>query len=623
MLSTVEIHAGPGGIGIYPHHPTFGRPTSTSLLQQMPLASTAIQQQQQQGSVMSGVEFARPKPKNIASMNGLSPSASSTMSTTTQKSSHHEQNGPVNLAVNHQAQLSARGSPNSKIDHSEQKEIDVVGLGSTSCSAIESAMSYPISSSRISSYPSSLGSNAYQALNYGFYGNRYGGTALFPHRSAYPQHHTNRTTYLPSQLDSYPSYLSASYPSNNVGGYSTVTSPQLTSVGAEALAIAHKTISERSHSLSSLNNGHNPYSLKDKDQKSSGSRFNVLEDSQNNNSNNSNHNNFKVPSGKEGSLKHRILTTTRPHDDKHGTINHPANRSSLGNNSLLNFTRGSLIELSNGSLRRVEELRTEDFVMSAEKSLDLQLADSTVVKILSSNNSNCVMITFSYDNNRSKVDIEAKLEHPFFVYGQGWASCNPEGSLTAFGLNCQRLQVGDVCISLKPRESKQDPFLSSISQKRSTQQQQMSQRDLYEQQNQHLQQQESMPQNLSRRLSTTTTSATTGENVISSQMAQYSPALYSLQMSLFAAASQGRIPAPFPPFINDEGTIVNTHLSQDLNTSVNNNSNVKLPPLILKNSTIQDEYIEDLQSRKRRWSAPDIDEDQKQQEQQQTRKIAN
>lgn len=90
----------------------------------------------------------------------------------------------------------------------------------------------------------------------------------------------------------------------------------------------------------------------------------------------------------------------------------PLARSPLGNNSLLNFTRGSLIELSNGSMRRVEDLRTEDFIMSAEKSTDLQLADSTVVKIISSNNNNCVMITFSYDNNRSKVSssLREKLE---------------------------------------------------------------------------------------------------------------------------------------------------------------------------------------------------------------------
>lgn len=48
--------------------------------------------------------------------------------------------------------------------------------------------------------------------------------------------------------------------------------------------------------------------------------------------------------------------------------------------------------------------------------------------------------------------MDATSEHPFFVYGHGWASCNPEGSIQAFGLKCQRLRVGDICISLTPRE---------------------------------------------------------------------------------------------------------------------------------------------------------------------------
>lgn len=133
---------------------------------------------------------------------------------------------------------------------------------------------------------------------------------MFSHRSAYPQHHPSRPTYLPPQLDSYPSYLSAaSYTSNTVGGYSTTASPQ-------AADITHKASSERSHSMSSLSNGHHPYAMKEKELKSAGPRLG--EDARNNN--------FKVPSGKEGSLKHRILTTSRPHGDKHGTINHPANR---------------------------------------------------------------------------------------------------------------------------------------------------------------------------------------------------------------------------------------------------------------------------------------------------------
>lgn len=44
------------------------------------------------------------------------------------------------------------------------------------------------------------------------------------------------------------------------------------------------------------------------------------------------------------------------------------------------------------------------------------------------------------------------MEHPFFVYGQGWASCAPDRTLLVYGLKVHRLQVGDVLISLTPRE---------------------------------------------------------------------------------------------------------------------------------------------------------------------------
>ena len=71
---------------------------------------------------------------------------------------------------------------------------------------------------------------------------------------------------------------------------------------------------------------------------------------------------------------------------------------------MTNFAKGSLIELANGDYRRVEDLRTDDFIQSAEKSADLELAACTVVKILAANH-NHVMITFNYDENRSKVRI--------------------------------------------------------------------------------------------------------------------------------------------------------------------------------------------------------------------------
>lgn len=43
--------------------------------------------------------------------------------------------------------------------------------------------------------------------------------------------------------------------------------------------------------------------------------------------------------------------------------------------------KGSIIQLSNGELKRVEDLQTEDFVQSAEISNDLKIDSSTVVKI--------------------------------------------------------------------------------------------------------------------------------------------------------------------------------------------------------------------------------------------------
>lgn len=216
------------------------------------------------------------------------------------------------------------------------------------------------------------------------------------------------------------------------------------------------------------------------------------------------------------------------------------------------------------------------------------------------------------------------MEHPFFVYGQGWASCNPEGSMQAFGLKCQRLQVGDVCISLKPREQKLSPPLSPMAQKRP--------REIFQQppptssmsSSMSSIKDEMMPQNLSRRPITIPTTAT------DTPMSSYS--IYNLQMSLFAAASQGRMPAAaYASFLNQEevqkAAAVAAHLqssssssSLDLNTSsLNNNNSPDKLPMLSKNSLCVDDY-DDLQARKRRWSAPDIDAEE---QQQQLRKISN
>lgn len=74
------------------------------------------------------------------------------------------------------------------------------------------------------------------------------------------------------------------------------------------------------------------------------------------------------------------------------------NRSTNNNNPSTNFTKGSLIELANGDLRPVEDMRTEDFILSSSKNPELQMADTTVVKIAHGTQNN-VLITFSYNGN--------------------------------------------------------------------------------------------------------------------------------------------------------------------------------------------------------------------------------
>ncbi|KAL0279148.1 UNVERIFIED_CONTAM: hypothetical protein PYX00_000762 [Menopon gallinae] len=113
------------------------------------------------------------------------------------------------------------------------------------------------------------------------------------------------------------------------------------------------------------------------------------------------------------------------------------------------FTKGALIQLANGELKKVEDITTEDFVSSAENCPAFRLDPSTVVRI-EEREGGTVLLTVSYGEQKT-IELESTPEHPYFVYGQGWASCSPERTMNCYGLKCHRLRVGDVCISLSPR----------------------------------------------------------------------------------------------------------------------------------------------------------------------------
>uniref|UniRef100_A0A914W3N7 AXH domain-containing protein n=1 Tax=Plectus sambesii TaxID=2011161 RepID=A0A914W3N7_9BILA len=116
------------------------------------------------------------------------------------------------------------------------------------------------------------------------------------------------------------------------------------------------------------------------------------------------------------------------------------------------FMRGTVIQLASGELKRVEELNTEDFIRSASLSDDLKMDSSTVVRVEEKTKDTSVLLCFSVGEHKVQVSVEATVEHPFFVIGQGWSSCNPDRTRNLYGLPCQRLQVGDICISLTHRD---------------------------------------------------------------------------------------------------------------------------------------------------------------------------
>lgn len=112
------------------------------------------------------------------------------------------------------------------------------------------------------------------------------------------------------------------------------------------------------------------------------------------------------------------------------------------------FKRGSIIQLADGSLKPVEDLITEDFIQSARANQDVFLDKSTLVKIETEENSEEIGLTFSVGKDKLMVRVRAPSEHPFFVYGRSWSSVSPRGSRERYGLQCDLLTPGDVCISL-------------------------------------------------------------------------------------------------------------------------------------------------------------------------------
>ncbi|XP_039858998.1 uncharacterized protein LOC120715839 [Simochromis diagramma] len=125
---------------------------------------------------------------------------------------------------------------------------------------------------------------------------------------------------------------------------------------------------------------------------------------------------------------------------------------------LPHFVAGSLIELRDGRLRRVEHLQTEDFLLGSLACPDLRLSCCTVQSISPSTSSSSISrLLIMLHDQQSQELVDVYVEYPFFVRGRGWSSCSPQRTAHLCGLQCHQLSVGDVCLALTPVLAPQAP----------------------------------------------------------------------------------------------------------------------------------------------------------------------
>uniref|UniRef100_A0A1I7UXM8 AXH domain-containing protein n=1 Tax=Caenorhabditis tropicalis TaxID=1561998 RepID=A0A1I7UXM8_9PELO len=129
------------------------------------------------------------------------------------------------------------------------------------------------------------------------------------------------------------------------------------------------------------------------------------------------------------------------------------------------FMRGTQLHVTNGDIKKVEDLSSDDFLKCAAESDDV-LVNASIVRTIKINSAGSVTIVFETGTERQQVSLKCQIEHPFFVLGKGWSSCNPRKSGENYGLDCENLQVDDVCIVLTRKESDENLCVDIVSAER-------------------------------------------------------------------------------------------------------------------------------------------------------------
>ncbi|CAB3407547.1 unnamed protein product [Caenorhabditis bovis] len=125
------------------------------------------------------------------------------------------------------------------------------------------------------------------------------------------------------------------------------------------------------------------------------------------------------------------------------------------------FMHGTVLQLANGATRRVEDVSSDDFLRCAAESDDVNVNAAIVSRI--SPSADAVTVRFAVGARRRLVELAVQHEHPLFVLGKGWTSCDVKRTVENYGLRCEPLEIGDVCIVLTRESSNDEAGIVSIS----------------------------------------------------------------------------------------------------------------------------------------------------------------
>nr|CDS28007.1 ataxin 1 [Hymenolepis microstoma] len=121
------------------------------------------------------------------------------------------------------------------------------------------------------------------------------------------------------------------------------------------------------------------------------------------------------------------ITPPLPNTHRSSSLSTSSNSSIPSKKSLPSFfKRGTRVRLVNRSIQEVERLRIANFFRAVESlgtESNLQWVEPSIT-----------------------LDCQCNKEQTFFVQSHGWSSCDPQSTLSRFGLPCRPLSVGDLCL---------------------------------------------------------------------------------------------------------------------------------------------------------------------------------